>query len=197
MLFHQSLIKDIGNKYQQTTKERERQLIAKVTTGRIVKKYRLQRFAEDSLGFSSKRWQHNESLDFERKKTNRFTDEFKNRVKTFYIRDDVSRITTGTKQTLTKNKVKMQKRFLVDTLKNLHRRFLSENSDEKISYSLFCHLRPFWVVNPTISERDTCMCKLHENLSFVAEKLNQLKLEKGMLQLIQQELYVWRVCTLQ
>ncbi len=176
LLFHQSLIKDISNKYQQTTKERERQLIAKVTTGRIVKKYRLQRFAEDSLGFSSKRWQHNESLDFERKKTNRFTDEFKNRVKTFYIRDDVSRITTGTKQTLTKNKVKMQKRFLVDTLKNLHRRFLSENSDEKISYSLFCHLRPFWVVNPTISERDTCMCKLHENLSFVAEKLNQLKL---------------------
>ncbi len=176
MLFHQSLIKDNSNKYQQTTNERERQLIAKVTTGRIVKKYRLQRFAEDSLSFSSKRWQHNESLDFERKKTNRFTDEFKKRVKTFYIRDDVSRITTGTKQTLTKNKVKMQKRFLVDTLKNLHRRFLSENSDEKISYSLFCHLQPFGVVNPTISERDTCMCKLHENLSFVAEKLNQLKL---------------------
>ena len=34
----------------------------------------------------------------------------------------------------------------------------------------------FWVVNPTISERDTCMCKLHENLSFVAVKLSQLKL---------------------
>ncbi|KAI2647603.1 Protein P [Labeo rohita] len=45
-----------------------------------------------------------------------------------------------------------------------------------ISYSLFCHLRPFWVVNPTLSERDTCMCKLHENLSFLAVKLCQLKL---------------------
>lgn len=33
----------------------------------------------------------------------------------FYVRDDVSRITTETKQTLTKNKVMMQKRFLVDT----------------------------------------------------------------------------------
>ncbi|XP_030251615.1 uncharacterized protein LOC115568462 [Sparus aurata] len=70
----------------------------------------------------------------------------------------------------------MQKRFLADTLQNIHRRFLAENPKQKISYSLFCHLRPFWVVNPTISERDTCMCKLHENLSFVAVKLSQLKL---------------------
>lgn len=73
-------------------------MIANVTTGRIVQKYRLQRFAEDSLGFSSKPRKYKENTSFERKKTNRFTDDFKNRVKTFYVRDDVSRITTGTKQ---------------------------------------------------------------------------------------------------
>ena len=38
LLYHQSLIQDIRNKYQHATKDRERQLIAKVTTGRIVKK---------------------------------------------------------------------------------------------------------------------------------------------------------------
>lgn len=68
----------------------------------------------------------------------------------------------------------MQKRFLQDTMKNLHRNFLSENI-RNISYSLFCLLRTFWVVHPSMSDRDTCQCKLHENLSFVADKLNQLK----------------------
>ena len=67
----------------------------------------------------------------------------------------------------------MQYRFLVDTLQNTHRRLLGESPEQRISYSLFCHLCPFWVVNPTISERDTCMCKLHKNLSFVAVKLSQ------------------------
>lgn len=102
LLYHQSLIKAIGDKYQQATKERERQIITKVTTGRIVQKYRVQRFAEDSLGFSNKRWKYKENTGFERKKTNRFTDDFKNRLKAFYVRDYVSRITTGTKQTVTK-----------------------------------------------------------------------------------------------
>lgn len=87
-------------------------------------------------------------------------------------------MTTGTKQTLTKDKLKMQKRFLMDTMENIHRRFLAENPDQMISYSLFCHLRPFWVVNPTLSERDTCMCKLHENLSFLAVKLETANIEE-------------------
>lgn len=72
----------------------------------------------------------------------------------------------------------MQKRFLMDTQQNIHRQCLAENPEQTISYSLFCRLRPFWVVNPTLSERDTCMCKLHENLSFLTVKLSQMKLIK-------------------
>lgn len=60
-------------------------------------------------------------------------------------------------------------------MRNLQRKFLAENN-VRISYSSFCHLRPFWVVHPSLSDRETCQCKLHENLSFLAEKLNQLKL---------------------
>jgi len=85
--------------------------------------------------------------------------------KELFNRDDVSRITTARKQTITRNKVKMQKRFLVDTMRNLHRKFLSENN-VRISYPSFCRLRPFSVVHPSLSE----------NLSFLAEKLYQLKL---------------------
>lgn len=76
--------------------------------------------ASDSLGFS------NNSLHFERNRTSRFTEDFKRRIKSFNLKDDVSRMTTGTKQTLTKDKLKMQKRFLMDTMENIHRRFLAE-----------------------------------------------------------------------
>ena len=71
--------------------------------------------------------------------------------------------------------MKMQKRFLVDTMKNLHRKFLAENNTSHISYASFCRLRPFWVVHPSLSDRDTCQCRLHENLGFLADKLCQLK----------------------
>ena len=71
--------------------------------------------------------------------------------------------------------MKMQKRFLVDTMKNLHRKFLAENNTSHISYASFCRLRPFWVVHPSLSDRDACQCRLHENLGFLADKLCQLK----------------------
>ena len=83
-------------------------------------------------------------------------------------------MTTGKKQTITNEEKKMQKRFLLDTMKTLHRKYLAENTGG-LSYSMFCRLRPFWVVHP-FPDRETCMCKLHENLTFVAVRLKQLKL---------------------
>lgn len=113
---------------------------------------------------------------FSRKKCVRIEEAFKNNVKAFYTRDDVSRVTTGKKHTITQAKVRVQKRFLVDTLKNLHKKYLAENPRKSVSYSLFCRLRPYWVVHPTLSDRETCLCKLHENLGFVAQKLCSMKL---------------------
>ena len=60
-------------------------------------------------------------------------------------------------------------------MRNLHRRFLLESPDSRISYSLFCRMRPFWVVQPSIADRETCLCKLHENLCFLVEKLHFLR----------------------
>lgn len=90
----------------------------------------------------------------------------------FYTRDNVSRITTGKKNTVTKCKVKMQKRLLSGTMLNLHRKFISE-CGLLISYSYFCKLQPFYIIEPTELDRQTCQCKLHENLMFMAEKLKQ------------------------
>ncbi|XP_034093341.1 uncharacterized protein LOC117560540 [Gymnodraco acuticeps] len=41
-------------------------------------------------------------------------------------------------------------------------------------------MRPFWVVNRTLADRQTCLCKVHENLSFLAEKLHTLKLIRSV-----------------
>src|SRR5579872_390210 len=49
-----------------------------------------------------------------------------------------------------------------------------ENINDKISYALFCRLRPFWIVHPTESDRATCQCKIHENCQFILEKLYNL-----------------------
>ncbi len=120
LLFHEALIEDIKNKYFKARKEKEKRLIAKVTAGKIVKKYRLQGFAENALGFSKKRRsvQSEDLCSTKRNPTNRFTAAFKSKVQTFFTRDDNSRITTGRKQTITRKKVKKQKRFLVDNEKS-------------------------------------------------------------------------------
>ena len=75
-----------------------------------------------------------------------------------------------------KNKKKQQKRLLSDSMKNLHVKFLTENSGFKISYSLFCRLRPFWVTPPTERDRQTCLCKLHENCQLAISKLKNIRI---------------------
>lgn len=180
MLYHEALVADIRRKYKNARNEKDKQTVAKVTVGKIVRKYRLQRWSEKALEFSRKRRTllKNEDLsNSARKSYNRYADKsMECKVKTFFTRDDVSRMTTGKKKTITRQKIKMQKRFLVDTMKNLHRKYLAENNMTHISYAAFCRLRPFWVVHPSLSDCDTCQCKLHENLGFLAEKLCQLKL---------------------
>ena len=83
-------------------------------------------------------------------------------------------MTSGKKQTVTKNKVKKQKRLLLDTVENLNDKFCSEYSANCISYAAFARLRPFWVRLPTSKDRDTCMCKRHANVQLMTDKLFQI-----------------------
>lgn len=76
-------------------------------------------------------------------------------------------MTADKKGTITRKGVKKQIRFINDDFKTLHAKYLSENNT--ISYSLFCKLRTFWVLKPKEKDRKTCLCKIHDNISF---KLN-------------------------
>ncbi|GBP27606.1 hypothetical protein EVAR_102858_1 [Eumeta japonica] len=89
----------------------------------------------------------------------------------FYEDDNNSRCAAGKKECITRKKNKKQKRYLLDSLKNLHQKFLN-TSLVKIGYDSFCKLRPFWVVVPKLTDRDTCACVTHENINL---KLAALK----------------------
>lgn len=173
MLFHTSLVENIKRKYKNTKNEREKQLIARVVSGNILKKYRHLRLLRKSFGFSKKRHTDMEedlSIPKKRRKSWKSVD-MAGRVRSFLLRDDVSRMTPGSKQTITQKKQKMQKRLLTDTLKDLHRKCLSEGHGP-LSYTTFCRLRPFWVVTPSDADRNTCLCKTHENTQLMANVLH-------------------------
>ncbi|KAK3751915.1 hypothetical protein RRG08_047188 [Elysia crispata] len=93
-------------------------------------------------------------------------------VRDFFLRSDNSRIVNGKKNTVTKLKVKKQKRLLCDTLNNLYKKFTAENnSSRSISFTTFWRLKPFWIKQATETDRKTCQCKTCENIKFQANTL--------------------------
>lgn len=99
-------------------------------------------------------------------------------VKQFLIKDENSRLCPGKRDTITYRKLKKQKRYLNDTMKSLYKKFKYCNSSCHISYATFCKFRPFWVLQPNVRNRNTCMCVLHANMSLVVLKLHFLKIIK-------------------
>ena len=78
----------------------------------------------------------------------------------------------GKKDTITLKKQKRVKRKLNDSLINLHKKFVTE-TNFKIGYSTFCRLKPFHIVQPKISKRDTCLCTKYENFHLMLSKFHQ------------------------
>lgn len=97
-------------------------------------------------------------------------------IKPFFEDDDVSRMTSGKKEFVTRNKLKKQKRYLNDNLHNLHQKFILRFPQHNISYSFFCKLLStfaFWAVVPHAKCRDTCLCVEHENKELVKLSLKK------------------------
>ncbi|KAK0133284.1 hypothetical protein N1851_031198 [Merluccius polli] len=177
LLAHHALMANIKDTFATTKKKTHRQVMARLVTGRILKKYGLQKEISAALRVSRK-WKKN--LVDGKMRYRSLCSRLQDKVIAFLTMDESSRLTAGKAQTITRAKIKKQKRFLNDTLRNLHRKFLTEHPHLSISYSLFCRMRPFWVVSPTLSDRETCLCKVHENLSFLVEKLHTLKLIRSV-----------------
>ena len=116
----------------------------------------------------------NTGTENRRRNSTTLDDVTKGLIEAFFTCDDNSRITTGQKQTVTRNKIKEQKRLLLDSLTSLHEKFSSEHPDNNISYITFTRYRPFYVRQPTAKDRDRCLCKKHENIQLAVDKLYHL-----------------------
>ena len=58
----------------------------------------------------------------------------KRKIEQFLRRDINSIVAPGKRDTITRKGLKKQKRYLNDSLKSLHERFVKENTDNKVSY---------------------------------------------------------------
>ena len=140
VIFQHALILDIKRKYADTKNQRKKQTMLQLVTGRLLEKYKLKRKIAHAIGFSQKLWiQRQPGEGFIRRR--KLSSGCKI-VKDYFVRDDVSRMTTGKNNTITRRKCKRQRRLIVDSLKNLHSKFRAEFGNV-VSYASFCRLRPF------------------------------------------------------
>jgi hypothetical protein len=165
LLLHNALVEEIRQRHVTG----DRTVTQRLARGKIIHKYRLHSHFSRTVGIARakpSKAKHCKQLNEIQKVTNQ--------IKHFLEDDEHSRLAPGKKDTITRKKVKKQKRYLCHTLQYLHEKFVQQYS--VISYSLFCRLRPFWVIKPKPKDRDTCRCIVHENVELMVDKLKQLRI---------------------
>ena len=168
LLLHNIITRQIKERYTKTRNHEYKNFISTlICQDNILMRYRLGTYARAVLGIS-RRSLH--ATDEQKRKVQVKPTRMKKHFIEFLERDDNSRVKAGKKATITRSKEKKQLRLLNDSLKNLHAKFLIEEK-MKMSYSMFCSLKPFWIIKPSEKDRDTCLCKVHENFNFKVERL--------------------------
>lgn len=152
---------------------KEKRLLTKLVSGKLVDKYKLWRM-EDAGMLTYKRIVRAKATDGPSRKK-KLTDECICAVHNFYEDDSSSRMGAGKKEFITRKKVRKQKRYMLDSLLGLYKKF-RQNSRYRLSYQTFCKLRPFWVVIPKVDERDTCLCITHANIDLKLSALHSNKI---------------------
>ena len=177
LLFSNVLLHLLRDKYKLSKSDKEKFVMTRLISSRLIKKYRMIQMCWSNIGIGKKRLlkMTEQVYQYNRSKYNSLSRRMADKVTMFFERDDNSRITTGKNDTLTRNGEKKQRRLLLETMLILHAKYCQENPLNKISYTTFCHLKPHWVMQPTARDRQTCLCKPHENFRFVLMKLVSMK----------------------
>lgn len=151
------------------------QLIRVIQSGGFMQKYKVLSnnvFVKyKRIWANNKRFHHSSGL-LRKKRVN----QLKQVVLGFLSEDSNSRLCPGKNDVVTRKKEKKQKRLLSATMKELHGKFLKLHPD--ISYAAFCKCRPFWIVYPSVTNRNTCLCVTCSNFEFLVKKLHTLKIIK-------------------
>nr|CAH7719872.1 unnamed protein product [Callosobruchus chinensis] len=169
-LFGDVISKQLKENYSTLKRTREKQIFKKVVTGRVLQKYKRWIPKEMKSWSRPGKTSNHIALEVPLAKRCKIPDCYRRAVQNFYEDDSNSRMAAGKKEFITRKTVKKQKRYLLDTVLNLYKKFVTGNL--KISYQTFCRLRPFWVVKPNAQNRDTCLCIVHSNIDMKLSALH-------------------------
>lgn len=165
LILGEALKKQLAKNYRNLRKQKDKLFLTQCIGGKILKKYKL---LSRCRKFCNNRKLPKIDLNFNRK--TRKDIKLQNDIKNFLEEDEHSRMCPGKKEVIKKNGLELQKRYLNETLKNLHEKFISKYN-RQISYSLFCKSCPYWIKRMNVAQRETCKCITHSNMEFMIQAL--------------------------
>nr|CAI5826632.1 unnamed protein product [Callosobruchus analis] len=168
-IFGEILKTQIDQNYEELKHNAEKATFKKAITGKLVDKYKLWRYGSTAITY--KKTGHNLTTFYKRNSQLML----QKMVQEFLEDDSNSRQTAGKKEFVTRKNIRKQRRYMLDTLRKLHQKFLKITAVD-ISYALFCRLRPFWIMPATLQNRNTCACIVHENIDLKLKALKRAKI---------------------
>lgn len=173
LLFAEVISNQISENFKSQKSTKGKRQMTESVNGEIIKKYQFVEYVASLTSSGCLR----QRRYYRRKQLKDQMMRAKKDVEHFLAKDECSRLTAGKKETITVKKMKKQRRLLNESLKDLHKKFIFEYPIYKnMSYSVFCKFRPFWVMNPSVSNRNTCLCKTHENVKLLMTRIVQQKI---------------------
>lgn len=161
-LFGEVLKQQLQDNFSEMKTLKEKRLLTKIVSGKIVDKYKLWRMKNAGVITYKRIKMGKTSHQMARKKN--ISEECVKAVVNFFEDDSNSRQGAGKKEFITRKAERKQKRYMLDSLLGLYTKFKQQNSNFKLRYQTFCRLRPFWIVMPNVDRRDTCLCINHANI---------------------------------
>lgn len=168
----------VSEEIRASTLERKnkRASIRRMVSGRILKKYKLIKFAANKTGNDRRKMGRSSSkiLNFPSSKRG-FDPAVHKSVLEFYSRDDISTALPGKRDCKKVKKSQIQKRSLNDYLSNLYHKLKSEQPNLKVSFASFAKMRPKHFILANFVNRRSCLCTKHQNLALKLKMLKTLQ----------------------
>lgn len=152
------------------------QIVHRVASGRVIKKYRLKSTLESMTSLNRRRSISSKSVStVKRSRLLEHRSNVTRQVVQFLQRDDNSRMLPAKNAAVKTGKDMTQKRVLNDYMYNLHVKFLAE-STITISRAAFYRCRPKYISLVNFASRSVCLCSRHQNFCFLLRSLKTLSI---------------------
>lgn len=166
----------IGKEIKEASRSNKKQVVMRIVTGKIVKKYKMKGLLAASTGLNRRKMKNvQKSISLSKRSCNKvLSQRIDQDIQHSLEREGNSKLLPGKADAVKVGKDKVQKRVLNDYMYNLHTKFLAE-STYKVSHATFCRKKPKVIAHVNFSTRSVCLCQKHQNFAL---KLRCLKIYK-------------------